>query len=86
MIAVLVKELHGLGVRDALNAQKNNNCPHGDLPFLTQKRSSLFSRHVLHAEYGPISPETWHKRESATRFKQAARVILYPLTIVPNTD
>jgi hypothetical protein len=53
--------------------------------FSHQKRSSLFSRHVLHAEYGAISPETWRKRESATRFKQVARAILYPLTSVPNT-
>jgi hypothetical protein len=44
-----------------------------------------FSRHVLLAEYGAISPETWRKRESATRFKQVARAILYPLTSVPNT-
>ena len=42
MIAVLVKVLHGLGVRDVQNAQKNKNCPHGDLPFLIKSDHRFF--------------------------------------------
>ena len=57
MVAVLVKGLHGLSVRDAQNAQKNNNCPHSDLPFLIKSDYRFFQDMCYTLNMAPFRPK-----------------------------
>ena len=57
MIAVFAKGLHGLGVRDAQNAQKNNYCPHGALPFLIKSDHRFFQDMHYTLNMAPFCPK-----------------------------
>ena len=62
-----------------LECPKEQQLPTWRFTFSHQKRSSLFSRHVLHAEYGAISPEIWRKREKRHPFQTGGDLCFIPI-------
>jgi hypothetical protein len=53
----LKKGLHGICIIDACNAQNNNNCPHGDLPFLIKSDHRFFQDMCYTLNMAPFRPK-----------------------------